>query len=202
MAPSAPTLKRLSMELGGDAPFIVFDDADLDAAVEGCIQSKFRNAGQTCVCANRVFVQAGVYDAFKARLVARVAALAVGDGFTPGVAVGPVISAAALARVEALVGDAVAQGAVVLTGGRRVAVGGGGEGGFFYAPTVLEGVPPACALAREEIFGPVVSSGGGGGDGWAGGMNGTGRGQRAGTGCVRAGVGNRARAVGRDRPWA
>lgn len=151
MAQSAPTVKRLSMELGGNAPFIVFDDADLDAATEGLMASKFRNAGQTCVCANRVLVQSGVVDAFAAKIAARVASLKVGHGETPGTEIGPLISPAALAKTERLVADAVRKGARVETGGIRHAAGD-----LFYAPTVLTGVTREMAVMQEEIFGPVA----------------------------------------------
>lgn len=150
-AQCAPTLKKLSLELGGNAPFIVFDDADLDAAVQGVIASKYRNTGQTCVCTNRVLVQDGVYDAFAAKLATAVAALKVGPGVEPGVTQGPLIDTAALAKVEELVADAVAQGARVLAGGRRHA-----RGGTFYEPTLLADVSPKAQLAQEEIFGPVA----------------------------------------------
>jgi succinate-semialdehyde dehydrogenase / glutarate-semialdehyde dehydrogenase len=150
-AQCAPTIKRLSLELGGNAPFIVFDDADLDAAVEGAMISKYRNTGQTCVCANRLLVQAGVYDAFATKLAARVAALRVGDGLVPGVEQGPLIDSAALAKVEELMADARAHGARVLTGGARHALGG-----TFYQPTVLTEAAPTMRLAHEEIFGPVA----------------------------------------------
>ena len=151
MAQSAPSVKRLALELGGNAPFLVFDDADLDAALEGALVSKYRNTGQTCVCANRFLVQDGVYDAFAARLCERVRALVVGDGREPGVQQGPLISAAALAKVEAHVADAVAHGAKLLCGGRRHA-----RGGNFYEPTVLADATPAMRCAREETFGPVA----------------------------------------------
>ncbi|WP_334174769.1 NAD-dependent succinate-semialdehyde dehydrogenase [Pseudoxanthobacter sp.] len=147
----APTIKKLSLELGGNAPFIVFDDADLDAAVEGALIAKFRNNGQTCVCANRLYVQAGVYEAFAAKLVAAVERLKTGDGLEPGVTLGPLIDAAAVAKVEAHVADALAGGARVLTGGGRHAMGG-----TFYAPTVLADVPETALIAREETFGPVA----------------------------------------------
>jgi succinate-semialdehyde dehydrogenase/glutarate-semialdehyde dehydrogenase len=147
----APTVKKLSLELGGNAPFIVFDDADLDAAVEGAIISKYRNAGQTCVCANRVFVQDQVYDAFAAKLAAKVAAFKVGPGTEAGVTQGPLINAKALAKVEEHVADATTRGAVVATGGRRHALGGN-----FYEPTVLTGVTPAMKIFTEETFGPVA----------------------------------------------
>ncbi len=148
----AGTLKRLSLELGGNAPFIVFDDADLDAAVAGALASKYRNSGQTCVCANRFLIQDGVYDAFAAKLTQAVREqLKVGNGLEPDVTQGPLIDAAALAKVERHVADAVAQGATVLTGGQRHALGG-----TFYEPTVLIGVTPGMLLAREETFGPVA----------------------------------------------
>jgi succinate-semialdehyde dehydrogenase/glutarate-semialdehyde dehydrogenase len=150
-AQCAPTLKKLSMELGGNAPFIVFDDADLDAAVEGAIASKYRNTGQTCVCTNRILVQAGVYDAFAAKLARAVQELPVGKGTEAGVLQGPLIDRHALGKVEELVADARAKGARVLAGGRRHALGG-----TFYEPTVLADVTTDMALAREEIFGPVA----------------------------------------------
>ncbi len=151
MRQSADTVKKVSLELGGNAPFIVFDDADLDEAVKGAIASKYRNAGQTCVCANRLLVQDGVYDAFAAKLVEAVRAIRVGNGLEAGVQQGPMINAQALDKVEELMGDAVAKGA-------RVALGGGrhGLGGNFFEPTVLTGVTPAMRVAREEIFGPVA----------------------------------------------
>ena len=151
MAQCAGTVKRVSLELGGNAPFIVFDDADLDAAVRGALASKYRNAGQTCVCANRLLVQDGVYEAFAAKLAKAVAALKVDDGLEAGTQIGPLINAAAVAKVEALVADAVAKGARVVLGGGRHA-----RGGNFYAPTVLTEVTPEMALAQEEIFGPVA----------------------------------------------
>ncbi len=148
----AGTLKRLSLELGGNAPFIVFDDANLDAAVAGALVSKYRNSGQTCVCANRFLVQDGVYDAFAERLTQAVREqLTVGNGLEPGVMQGPLIDAAALAKVERHVADALAQGARVLTGGQRHALGG-----TFYEPTVLGEVTPDMLVAREETFGPVA----------------------------------------------
>jgi succinate-semialdehyde dehydrogenase/glutarate-semialdehyde dehydrogenase len=147
----APTIKKLSLELGGNAPFIVFDDADLDAAADGAIISKYRNAGQTCVCANRLFVHDKVYDAFAAKLVERVRALKVGPGTEAGVAQGPLIDRAALAKVEEHVGDATAHGARVATGGKPHALGG-----TFYEPTVLTGVTPEMKIFREETFGPVA----------------------------------------------
>ncbi len=150
-AQSAATVKKLSLELGGLAPFIVFDDADLDAAVEGAMASKYRNAGQTCVCSNRFFVQEGVYDTFAERLRQASERLVVGNGLQPGVQQGPLISAAALAKVQQQVDDALARGARLLTGGQRHALGGN-----FYAPTVLAEVRPEMAVAREETFGPVA----------------------------------------------
>lgn len=148
---SSVTVKKVSMELGGNAPFIVFDDADLDAAVEGALASKYRNAGQTCVCANRLYVQSGVYDAFAARLAAKVAAMPVGDGFEAGVMVGPLIDDKGLAKVESHVEDAVSKGAKVLTGGKRIK-----GAGTFFSPTVLTGVTSGMQVAREETFGPVA----------------------------------------------
>ena len=151
MAQCAPTVKKLSLELGGNAPFIVFDDADLDAAVAGALVSKYRNAGQTCVCANRFLVQDGIYDAFAACLAEAVKGFSVGNGLDAGVTIGPLIDAAAVDKVEAHVADALAQGARVLVGGRRHA-----RGGTFYEPTVLADVTPAMRVAREETFGPVA----------------------------------------------
>lgn len=150
-AQCAPTLKKLSMELGGNAPFIVFDDADLDAAVEGAMASKYRNSGQTCVCANRFLVQDAVYDEFAEKLAAAVSRLRVGNGVNPDVTQGPLIDAAALAKVEELVGDALAKGARLVTGGQRHA-----QGGTFYEPTVLRDVGADMKIASEEIFGPVA----------------------------------------------
>ncbi|MDS4069152.1 MAG: NADP-dependent succinate-semialdehyde dehydrogenase, partial [Candidatus Competibacter sp.] len=148
----AGTLKRLSLELGGNAPFIVFDDADPDAAVAGALASKYRNSGQTCVCANRFLVQDGIYDTFAARLTQAVREqLKVGNGLEPGVTQGPLVDAAALAKVERHVADAVARGANVLTGGRRHPLGG-----TFFEPTVLADVTPEMLVAREETFGPVA----------------------------------------------
>jgi succinate-semialdehyde dehydrogenase/glutarate-semialdehyde dehydrogenase len=151
MQQCAPTLKKLSLELGGNAPFIVFGDADVDAAVEGALASKYRNTGQTCVCTNRFFAHADAYEEFVAKLAARAAQLKVGSGFEAGVAQGPLIDANALAKVEAHVADAVAQGARVLTGGARHE-----RGGTFYAPTVLADVTAEMLVAREETFGPVA----------------------------------------------
>ena len=148
---SADTVKKLSLELGGNAPFIVFDDADLDAAVEGAIASKYRNAGQTCVCANRLYVQAGVYDEFARRLAAKVAEFKVGHGTEPGVTIGPLIEAAAVAKVEEHIADALAKGATLALGGKRHALGG-----LFFEPTLLTGVTAEMRVAREETFGPVA----------------------------------------------
>ncbi|TLX22740.1 NAD-dependent succinate-semialdehyde dehydrogenase [Thermomonas fusca] len=151
MAQCATDLKRLSLELGGNAPFIVFDDADLDAAVAGAIASKFRNSGQTCVCANRLFVQAGVHDAFAEKLVAAVRALRVGDGLLDDTDQGPLIDAKALAKVEAHIADALAKGARIAIGGHRHALGG-----TFFEPTVLLDAGDDMLLAHEETFGPVA----------------------------------------------
>jgi succinate-semialdehyde dehydrogenase/glutarate-semialdehyde dehydrogenase len=151
MKQSADTIKKLSLELGGNAPFIVFDDADLDAAVEGAIISKYRNAGQTCVCANRLYVQSGVYDAFAEKLVAAVRKLKVGNGFEAGVVQGPLIDHAAVEKVEDHIRDAVSQGAQLLLGGKRHALGQ-----TFFEPTVLADVTPKMKIAREETFGPVA----------------------------------------------
>ncbi|HEY1145171.1 MAG TPA: aldehyde dehydrogenase family protein, partial [Allosphingosinicella sp.] len=151
MAQSAPSIKKLSLELGGNAPFIVFDDADLDAAVEGAILSKFRNAGQTCVCANRIYAQAGIYDAFVEKLVAATKALVVGDGAAEGTTIGPMIDEAALLKVEEHVSDATAKGATVLAGGARHPLGG-----RFFAPTVIRDVTSDMIVTREETFGPVA----------------------------------------------
>ena len=152
LAQIAPTVKKASMELGGNAPFIVFDDADLDAAVVGAIASKFRNAGQTCVCANRLLVQDGVYEAFTEKLKAAVAALKVGNGMEEGVTQGPMINAEAVEKVEAHIKDAVNRGA-------RVALGGGRHelGGTFFQPTVLTDVPRTADIFREETFGPAAA---------------------------------------------
>jgi succinate-semialdehyde dehydrogenase/glutarate-semialdehyde dehydrogenase len=151
MAQCAGTVKRVSLELGGNAPFLVFDDADLDAAVAGAMLSKFRNAGQTCVCANRILVQDGIHDRFVSALSERVRALKVGPGSEPGVEIGPLIDADGLAKVERHVRDAAARGARVRLGGRPHALGG-----TFYEPTVLEGITPEMLLANEETFGPVA----------------------------------------------
>lgn len=151
---SAGTLKKLSLELGGNAPFIVFDDADLDAAVDGLMASKFRNGGQTCVCPNRVYVQAGVHDDFVARLALRVAALHVGPATEEASQIGPMINARAVDKIARHVEDAVAKGARVVTGGKRVRPD---DGPHYYAPTVLTHATPAMALACEETFGPVAA---------------------------------------------
>ena len=148
---SAETVKKVGMELGGNAPFIVFDDADLDAAVEGAMASKYRNAGQTCVCANRIYVQDGVYDAFAEKLAAAVAKMKVGNGMEEGVAQGPLIDQAAVAKVEEHIADAVAKGAKVAIGGKRHELGQ-----TFFQPTILTGVTQDMAVAREETFGPVA----------------------------------------------
>ena len=151
MRQSAATVKKLSLELGGNAPFIVFNDADVDAAVEGALASKYRNSGQTCISANRMLVQAGIYDRFAEKLAAKVAKLKVGDGAERDVEQGPLINAAAIAKVEAHVGDAVARGAKLLTGGKRHALGAN-----FFQPTVLTDVTPDMTIAQEETFGPVA----------------------------------------------
>ena len=147
----ASTLKHVSHELGGNAPFIVFDDADLDAAVAGAIASKYRNSGQTCVCANRVFVHEAVFDAFAEQFSAAVAQLKVGNGFEAGAEVGPLINPAALEKVEAHIADALAHGAMLLTGGARHALGG-----QFFQPTVLSQCTPEMQICRDETFGPVA----------------------------------------------
>jgi succinate-semialdehyde dehydrogenase/glutarate-semialdehyde dehydrogenase len=149
MAQSAGTIKKLSLELGGNAPFIVFDDADLDAAVEGAMASKYRNTGQTCVCANRLLVQAPVYDAFAEKLARAADKLKVGRGFEEGVSQGPLIDDAAVAKVERHVADALAKGASIVRGGTRAT-------GRFFSPTILRDATPEMALAHEETFGPVA----------------------------------------------
>src|SRR5579862_7371092 len=151
MRQSADTIKKLSLELGGNAPFIVFDDADLDAAADGALASKYRNAGQTCVCANRIYVQDSVYDAFAAKLTERVRAMKVGRGTEQGVSIGPLIDEQGLAKVEDHVADAVGKGAKVVMGGKRHALGG-----LFYEPTLLTEVTPEMKVSREETFGPVA----------------------------------------------
>ncbi len=147
----ADQVLKMTMELGGNAPFIVFDDADIDAAVEGAMISKYRNAGQTCVCANRIYVQCSVYDAFAEKLGEKVAALKVGDGFADGVTTGPLIDGQGLAKVEDHIADAVAKGAKVVAGGKRSQAGG-----LFFEPTILTGVTSSMKVAREETFGPVA----------------------------------------------
>jgi len=151
MKQSADTVKKLSLELGGNAPFLVFDDADVDAAVEGAMVSKYRNTGQTCVCANRLYVQRGVLEAFTDKLVAKVRALKVGNGLEAGVTQGPLIDDKAVAKIEEHVADAVAKGGRVLTGGKRHALGG-----LFYEPTVVAGATQDMLFAREESFGPLA----------------------------------------------
>ena len=145
----APTVKKISLELGGNAPFIVFDDADIDSAVEGAMASKYRNAGQTCVCANRLYVQAGVYDEFVAKLAAKAGAIKVGNGFEAGVSQGPLIDDAAISKVQSHVSDAVSKGATVVVGGEKI-------GQRFYTPTVLSNVTSEMLCAKEETFGPVA----------------------------------------------
>ena len=151
MAQSAETIKKVSLELGGNAPFLVFDDADLDAAVEGAMLSKYRNAGQTCVCANRILVQDGVYDAFAGKLAEKVKALKVGPGTEAGVTIGPLIDSNAVAKVEEHIQDAVAKGATVAVGGKRHSLGG-----LFFEPTLLTGVTTNMKVTKEETFGPVA----------------------------------------------
>ena len=149
MAQSAPTVKKLSLELGGNAPFIVFDDADIDSAVEGAMASKYRNAGQTCVCANRFYVQEGVYDAFVAKFTAKVKIMKVGNGFEEGVMQGPLIEDAAIEKVKRHVADAIAKGGTVQTGGRALT-------GQFFEPTVVSGATADMLCAKEETFGPFA----------------------------------------------
>ncbi|EHJ49422.1 succinic semialdehyde dehydrogenase [Solidesulfovibrio carbinoliphilus subsp. oakridgensis] len=151
LAKCAGTVKKVSMELGGNAPFLVFDDADLDAAVAGAMATKYRNSGQTCICANRFYVQAGIHDAFVAKLAEAVAGLTVGDGQAPGVTQGPLIDGKALAHMQALVADATAKGGRVVCGGGPHALGGN-----FFEPTVIAGATQDMAFAREEIFGPIA----------------------------------------------
>jgi succinate-semialdehyde dehydrogenase/glutarate-semialdehyde dehydrogenase len=148
---SASTVKKVSMELGGNAPFLVFDDADLDRAVEGAMVAKYRNSGQTCVCTNRFFVQAGIYDAFVEKLAAASERLKVGSGLDAGVQQGPLIDGKAVEKVEELIGDATAKGGRVVTGGKRHALGGS-----FFQPTVIAGATPDMRFMKEEIFGPVA----------------------------------------------
>jgi succinate-semialdehyde dehydrogenase/glutarate-semialdehyde dehydrogenase len=149
MAQCAPTVKKLALELGGNAPFIVFDDADIDSAVEGAFASKYRNAGQTCVCSNRIYVQEGVYDEFVAKFAAKVATAKVGNGFDDGVNQGPLIEEAALEKVERHVNDAKAKGGRVLVGGKRLQ-------GQFFEPTVVADATADMLCAREETFGPFA----------------------------------------------
>jgi succinate-semialdehyde dehydrogenase/glutarate-semialdehyde dehydrogenase len=151
MAQSAPTVKKVSLELGGNAPFIVFDDADIDAAVEGAIASKYRNSGQTCVCTNRFYVHDRVYDEFARKLGAAVAKLKVGNGLESGVLLGPLINDAAVQKVESHIHDALEKGAQVVIGGKRHALGFG-----FFEPTVLSGVTPEMKISKEETFGPLA----------------------------------------------
>ncbi|SKA91343.1 succinate-semialdehyde dehydrogenase / glutarate-semialdehyde dehydrogenase [Thiothrix eikelboomii] len=151
MEQSAPTLKKLSLELGGNAPFIVFDDADVDAAVQGAIISKYRNAGQTCVCANRLYVQAGIYDQFAEKLALAVQKLKVGNGLDEGVTTGPLIDEKAVSKVERHLADAVSKGARIITGGHRHALGG-----TFFEPTVITDAQPGMLLAKEETYGPLA----------------------------------------------
>ncbi|WP_273806585.1 MULTISPECIES: NADP-dependent succinate-semialdehyde dehydrogenase [unclassified Pseudomonas] len=151
MEQSAPTIKKLSLELGGNAPFIVFDDADLDKAVEGAIASKYRNAGQTCVCVNRLYIQDGVYDAFAEKFKAAVAKLKVGNGLEEGVTIGPLIDAKAAAKVKEHIDDAVSHGAKVIAGGKAHA-----NGGSYFEPTILADVPKSAKVSKEETFGPLA----------------------------------------------
>jgi succinate-semialdehyde dehydrogenase/glutarate-semialdehyde dehydrogenase len=151
MEQCAGTVKKVSLELGGNAPFIVFDDADIEMAVRGAIASKYRNAGQTCVCANRILVQDGVYDAFTKRLAEAAGAMKVADGFEPGAVIGPLIDMKAVEKVEAHIADALKKGAKIVTGGKRAA-----QGGSFFEPTVLTGVTTDMLITREETFGPVA----------------------------------------------
>ncbi len=148
---AADQVMKCSMELGGNAPFIVFDDADLDAAVEGAMISKFRNNGQTCVCANRIYVQAGVYDAFAEKLAEAVKKLNVGDGLNEGVTTGPLINEAAVEKVEEHIADALSGGGKIVTGGKRHALGG-----TFFEPTVVTGITPEMKVSTEETFGPLA----------------------------------------------
>ena len=149
MAQSAPTVKKMSLELGGNAPFIVFDDADIDSAVEGAFASKYRNAGQTCVCSNRIYVQEAVYESFIEKFAAKVKTAKVGNGFEDGVNQGPLIEASAVDKVERHVNDALAKGARLLTGGKRL-------GGLFFEPTVIADATPDMMCAKEETFGPFA----------------------------------------------
>jgi succinate-semialdehyde dehydrogenase/glutarate-semialdehyde dehydrogenase len=148
---SAATMKRISMELGGNAPFIVFDDADLERAVQGAVQAKYRNAGQTCVCTNRFYVQAGIHDAFARRFAEEVGKMKVGHGFEAGVQIGPLIDSRALGKVQAHLGDILSLGGEIVTGGQVHALGG-----TFFEPTVVKNVPPEARVSREETFGPLA----------------------------------------------
>lgn len=152
MAQCANSVKKMGLELGGNAPFIVFDDADIDAAIKGLMLSKFRNAGQTCICANRILVQSGIYDAFVAKLVAAVAQLKVAPGTEAGATIGPLVNGKAVEKVETLVADAIAKGATLLAGGRIDSVGK-----LFFQPTVLGGISRSMAIFDNEIFGPVAA---------------------------------------------
>jgi succinate-semialdehyde dehydrogenase/glutarate-semialdehyde dehydrogenase len=151
MAQASTTVKKVALELGGNAPFIVFDDADLDEAVEGAIVSKFRNMGQTCVCTNRIYAQSAIYDRFLQKLSERVRSLKVGDGFADDVVQGPLITEKAVEKVEAHISDAVSKGAVIVAGGKRHALGG-----TFFEPTVISGADASMQLARDETFGPLA----------------------------------------------
>ena len=151
LADSAATVKRTSMELGGNAPFIIFQDADLDAAVEGVVACKFRNMGQTCVCANRIYVQEAIYDVFSEKLAARVQKLKIGNGLEPGIEQGPLIDMAAVAKTEEHIADALKKGAKIITGGKRHALGGS-----FFEPTILKNVSVNACVSKEETFGPLA----------------------------------------------
>ena len=151
MAQSAPTVKKMSLELGGNAPFIVFDDADLDKAIEGAIISKYRNNGQTCVCANRIYVQDGVYDAFAEKLKVAVEKLKIGNGLEEGTTTGPLIDEKAVAKVKEHIEDAVSKGAKILSGGKAHALGG-----TFFEPTILADVPKDALVSKDETFGPLA----------------------------------------------
>ena len=150
-AQCAPTIKKLGLELGGNAPFIVFDDADLDAAVEGAVIAKFRNNGQTCVCANRIYVQSGIYEEFAKKLTEKISTLSTGNGFDEGVTFGPLIDDAAVAKVESHIADAVANGANVMLGGSRHSLGG-----TFFEPTILTDITNDMVVSTEETFGPLA----------------------------------------------
>tara|TARA_Y100000746_G_scaffold25767_1_gene19641 strand:+ start:280 stop:1005 length:726 start_codon:yes stop_codon:yes gene_type:complete len=151
MRQSSEQIMKVSMELGGNAPFIVFDDADLDKAVEGALISKYRNNGQTCVCANRIYVQSGVYDEFAKKLAAAVNKMTVGDGFQEGVSSGPLINSDAVKKVEEHINDAITKGANIITGGKRHRLGG-----LFFEPTVITGVTSDMMVTNDETFGPVA----------------------------------------------